>query len=72
MQRRLWSLEEDEKLGVAEGRLGVAGGGWDLAIVGRSVHVGGGYVDDEENNLARKKPAVNKTTCGTNFLILWE
>jgi hypothetical protein len=55
VQRRLWSLEEDEKLGVAEGRLGVAGGGWDLAIVGRGVQVGGGYVDDEENDLARKK-----------------
>jgi hypothetical protein len=55
VQRRLWSLEEDEKLGVAEGRLGVPGGGWDLAIVGRSVQVGGGYVDDEENDLARKK-----------------
>jgi hypothetical protein len=58
VQRRLWSLEEDEKLGVAEGRLGVPGGGWDLAIVGRSVQVGGGYIDYEENDLARKKPAV--------------
>jgi hypothetical protein len=67
----LWWLEKDEKLGVAEGRLGVADGGWDLTIVGRSMQVSGSYVDDGGNDVARKKPTMNKTICGTKILILW-